>query len=94
MVSLNPKYGIEVSQLSQLADKVKDDNPELCAVLTVLMASILGNDEKKLLEYCNRYLEDKVYSEKLKGQISTMLDDYNKNKKPPEEPPHYGPWEF
>ena len=28
MVSLNPEYGIEVTALSQLADKIKDDNPE------------------------------------------------------------------
>ena len=49
MVSLNPEYGIEVTTLAQLADKVKDDNPELYNILTILVASILGSEEKKLL---------------------------------------------
>ena len=40
VVSLNPEYGIEVTTLAQLADKAKDDNPELCTILTILTASI------------------------------------------------------
>ena len=80
MVSLNPEYGIEVTALAQLAEKVKDDNPELYNILTILIASILGNDEKKLLEYSNKYLEDKAYADKLKTQISDMLEKYKKNK--------------
>ena len=39
MVSLNPEYGIEVTALSQLADKIKDDNPELYNILTILILS-------------------------------------------------------
>lgn len=78
MVSLNPEYGIEVSTLGQLAESVKDTNPELHMVLTILIASILANDEKKFLEYGNKYLEDKVYADKLKDQISDMLDKYDK----------------
>jgi hypothetical protein len=30
------------------------------------------------LEYGNKYLEDKVYADKLKDQISDMLDKYDK----------------
>ena len=82
MVSLNPEYGIEVTALGHIADVVRDDNPELYMILTILIASILGNDEKKLLDYCNRYLEDKVYSDNLKNQISKMLDEY---KSPPQD---------
>jgi hypothetical protein len=44
MVSLNPEYGIEVTSLGQVADKVKNDNPELYNILTILIASILGKD--------------------------------------------------
>jgi hypothetical protein len=80
VVSLNPEYGIEVTTLAQLAEKVKDDNPELYNILTILIASILGNDEKKLLEYSNKYLEEKAYTDKLKNQISDMLENYKKNK--------------
>ena len=54
MVSLNPQYKIEVTTLASLADKIKDDNPELCTILTVLTASILADDEKKLAEYVNK----------------------------------------
>ena len=76
MVSLNPEYGIEVTALAQLADRVKDTNPELYNVLTILIASILATDEKNLLTYCNRYLEDKVYSDKLKKSINEMLEGF------------------
>tara|TARA_A200000113_G_C8778261_1_gene326683 strand:+ start:129 stop:404 length:276 start_codon:yes stop_codon:yes gene_type:complete len=76
MVSLNPEYGIEVTTLSQLAERIKDTNPELHMIFTILIASILANDEKKFLEYGNKYLEDKVYEDKLKDQISDMLDKY------------------
>ena len=80
MVSLNPKYGIEVTSLGQIADKVKIDNPELCNILTILIASMLGKDEKKLLDYCNKYLEDVAYSDKVKDQITKMLDEYTQHK--------------
>ena len=80
MVSLNPEYGIEVVALGQIADKVKDDNPELYTILTILIASMLGDDEKNLLGYCNRYLDERMYSDKLKDQISKMLNEY---KSPP-----------
>ena len=73
MVSLNPEYGIEVSTLSALADKIKDDNPELYNILTVLTASILADDEKKLVEYVNAYLEDKVKTDNIKDEINKML---------------------
>lgn len=75
MVSLNPEYGIEVTAIGRLADKVKDDNPELYVILTILIASILGKDERRLLEYCNKYLEDKIYLDKLKNSINDMLDN-------------------
>lgn len=80
MVSLNPEYGIEVTSLGQVADKVKNDNPELYNILTILIASILGKDEKKLLDYCNKYLEDIAYSDKVKDQITKMLDEYKQHK--------------
>ena len=76
MVSLNPEYGIEVTALSQLADKIKDDNPELYNILTILVASLLGEDEKKLLMYCNQYLEDKIQKGDLKSQITKMIKDF------------------
>lgn len=75
MVSLNPEYGIEVTTLAQLADKVKDDNPELYNILTILVASILGSEEKKLLVHCNKYLEERIYSESLKDSIKNMIKD-------------------
>ena len=79
MVSLNPKYKIEICTLSQLAEKIKDDNPELYNILTILIASLLGNDEKNFLIYCNKYLEDRAYADKLKDQISDMLKNYKKD---------------
>ena len=75
VVSLNPEYGIEVTTLSQLADKVKDDNPELFNILTIVVASILGKNEEMLLQYCNKYLNDRAYTEKLKKTINEMLED-------------------
>ena len=77
MVSLNPEYGIEVTELGKIADSVKSDNPELYNILVILIASVIGNDEKKLLEYLNKYLEDKAYTNKLKDQISDMIEKYN-----------------
>jgi hypothetical protein len=74
MVSLNPEYGIEVSALKKLAERVKDTNPELCAICTILIASILANDEKKLLEYCSKYIETKAYEDSLKHQINKMIE--------------------
>ena len=74
VVSLNPEYGIEVTTLSQLADKVKDDNPELFNILTIVVASILGKNEEMLLQYCNKYLNDRAYTEKLKKTINEMLE--------------------
>ena len=74
MVSLNPEYKIEVTALASLADKIKDDNPELCTILTVLTASILAEDEKKLAEYVNKYLEDKVKTDNIKEEINKMLN--------------------
>ena len=50
MVSINPYYKIEVSTLTTLADKVKDDNPDLYNILTILSASLLAEDEKKLVK--------------------------------------------
>ena len=76
MVSLNPEYAIEITELTQLADKIKDDNPELYNILTILVASLLGEDEKKLLIYCNQYLEDKIQKCDLKSQISKMIKDF------------------
>tara|TARA_B100002019_G_scaffold106831_1_gene91812 strand:+ start:141 stop:407 length:267 start_codon:yes stop_codon:yes gene_type:complete len=81
MVSLNPQYKIEVTTLTSLADKIKDDNPELCTILTVLTASILAEDEKKLAEYVNKYLEDKVKTDNIKEEINKML----KNSLDPDE---------
>ncbi len=72
-VSLNPEYGIEVTTLAQLADKAKDDNPELCTILTILTASILAGDEKNLVEYSNKYLEEKVKTDNIKDEINKML---------------------
>lgn len=91
VVSLNPEYGIEVTSLGQVADKVKNDNPELYNILTILIASMLGKDEKKLLDYCNKYLEDKVYSDKVKDQITKMLDEYKKHKNDSDD---FNSWEF
>tara|TARA_E500000331_G_C17150678_1_gene667131 strand:- start:142 stop:411 length:270 start_codon:yes stop_codon:yes gene_type:complete len=80
VVSLNPEYGIEVTTLTQIADKVKNDNPELCTILTILTASILAGDEKKLAEYSSKYLEDKVYTDKIKDSINKMLEsDHNQD---------------
>lgn len=73
MVSINPKYAIEVTTLNTLAEKVKEDNPELHNILTITVASLLGKDEKLLLEYCNKYLEEKLFSDKLKKSINDML---------------------
>lgn len=78
MVSINPYYKIEVSTLTTLADKVKDDNPDLYNILTILSASLLAEDEKKLVKYCNQYLEDKVYEGKLKDSINEMLENDTK----------------
>ena len=75
MVSLNPKYGIEVSSLTELAHKVKDDNPDLYAILVVLIASIYANDEKKLVKYCNSYLTDSFYDLQYKNKLNTDLFD-------------------
>ena len=79
MVSINPKYSIEVTTLNTLAEKVKDDNPELYSILTITTASLLGEDEKKLLEYCNKYLEEKIFSDKLKKSINDMLKNSDDN---------------
>ena len=79
MVSLNPEYGIEVSTLNSLAGKVKDTNPELYTILTVISASIIGDDLVKLEKYCTKYLEDKVYESKLKNAIIEMLDPEKRN---------------
>lgn len=79
MVSLNPEYGIEVSTLNSLADKVKDTNPELYTILTVISASIIGDDLNKLEKYCTKYLEDKVYESKLKKAIIEMLESEKRN---------------
>ena len=80
MVSLNPEYGIEVTTLTQIADQVKKDNPELCTILTILTASIIAGDEKKFAEYSNKYLEDKVYTDKIKDSINQMLEsDYDQD---------------
>ena len=76
MVSLNPEFGIEVTALAQLADRVMDTNPELYNILTILVASILDSDEKNLLNYCNKYLEDRVFSAQLKKSINEMIDGY------------------
>ena len=76
MVSLNPEYGIEVTTINALADTIKDDNPELYNILTILAASILANDEKKLVKYCNDYLEDKVRKDDLRSQITKMINDF------------------
>lgn len=73
MVSLNPQYKIEVTTLISLADRIKDDNPELCTILTILTASILAEDEKKLVEYVNKYLEDKIKTDNIKDEINKML---------------------
>jgi hypothetical protein len=75
VVSLNPEYGIEVSTLTDLAEKVKNDNPELYSVLVIVIASILGNDEKKLVTYCNTYLSDAFYDLQYKNVIKT--DSFN-----------------
>ena len=76
MVSLNPEYKIEVTILKNLAEKVKDNNVDLYNILTILSASITGGDEKQLVKYCNKYLEDKVYTNELKSKIQEMLDSY------------------
>lgn len=53
---------------------------ELCTILTILTASILAGDEKKLAEYSSKYLEDKVYTDKIKDSINKMLEsDYNQD---------------
>ena len=73
MVSLNPEYKIEVTTLTSLAEKIKDDNPELCTILSVLCSSILAEDEKKLVKYINKYLEDKIKTDNIKDEINKML---------------------
>jgi hypothetical protein len=93
MVSVNPKYGIEVCTLGQLADSVKEDDPVLCNILTIIMASILANDEENLVKYCNKYLENKVYESNLKDQLNKMLDDHI-NGKLPDDPTSLDGWYF
>lgn len=77
VVSLNPEYGIEVSTLTSLAEKIKDDNPDLYNIITIVTASLIGKDETTLLKYCNSYLEQKFSNEKIKDAINKMLKDYN-----------------
>lgn len=77
MVSLNPKYGIEVSSLTELANRVKQDNPSLYAILVVIIASLYANDEEKLLKYCNSYLTDSFYDLQYKNKLSTDLFNLN-----------------
>ena len=36
MVSLNPEYALDVSTLTELADKIKDDKPELYSILVIV----------------------------------------------------------
>jgi hypothetical protein len=79
MVSLNPEYGIEVSTLDALAEKIKDENYELYTILSILSASIIGDDLKKLEKYCTKYLEDKAYESKLKKSIIDMLSGDKNN---------------
>jgi hypothetical protein len=79
MVSLNPEYGIEVTTLAQLADRVKDTNPELYNILTILVASILDADEKTFLKYCNKYLENRAFTSQLKSSINKMIDEHKDN---------------
>ncbi len=71
MVSLNPEYALDVSTLTELADKIKDDKPELYSILVIVIASILGDDEKNLVTYCNTYLTDSFY----KMQTNNKLED-------------------
>ena len=74
MVSLNPEYKIEVTTLTSLAEKIKDDNPELCTILSNCnCCSILAEDEKKLVKYINKYLEDKIKTDNIKDEINKML---------------------
>ena len=73
VVSLNPEYGIEVGTLNALAEKIKNENHELYTILTILSASIIGNDLKKIEKYCTKYLEDRAYESKLKNSIIDML---------------------
>jgi|TARA_B110000495_G_scaffold92536_1_gene79913 hypothetical protein len=77
MVSLNPEYGIEVTTLAQLADMVKDDNPELYNILTILVASILDSDEKTLVKHFNKYLEERIVCDQLKKSINDMIDGHS-----------------
>jgi len=76
MVSLNPEYGVEVTTLAQLADRVKDDNPELYNILTILVASILDSDEKTLVKHFNKYLEERIVSAQLMKSLNDMIDGY------------------
>jgi len=79
MVSLNPEFRTEVTILKDLAESVKNHNPELYSVLTIVIASILGNDEKKLMTYCNTYLSNAFYDLQYKNVFekdSFNLNDY------------------
>jgi hypothetical protein len=91
MVSLNPEYGIEVTKIADLAERVKDTNPELYSILTITVASILAKDEKKLVKYCNTYLTDVIYNKKLKDQLSDLLGGYETDGGD-HKPPHN--WDF
>lgn len=89
MVSLNPEYGIEVTTLSSLAERVKDSNPELFSILTITVASILANDEKNMSKHCNEYLAGVVSENNLKDAIKEMLENPKDG-----DDNHKNPWNF
>lgn len=81
MVSLNPKYNIEVEILMSLADNILDTNPELYSILTTISVSILANDEKKLLEHCNSYLLNKMENHSMMLNLNDIFSEYGNNAK-------------
>lgn len=89
MVSLNPEYGLEVELLVGLANRVRDDNPALYAVLTTVASSVLIKDEKHLSEYCSAYLLDTMYNKSLQSELEDILGNISDDKST-KNPPSLG----
>tara|TARA_A100001037_G_scaffold63293_1_gene55370 strand:+ start:73592 stop:73900 length:309 start_codon:yes stop_codon:yes gene_type:complete len=76
VVSLNPKYGLEIERILELANHVRDTNPALYTILTAVASSILAKDEKHLSDYCRAYLFDAMYNKSFKSELEDIFGNY------------------